>query len=126
MIVDMKQVYLLCMEEHSEEALNRLADLGVVHITAGSAENSEEISLNRSALEKAHRALALLNEAKSPKTVSGSLLLTSAKAETGADIVTRVQNISARVRELNSRLVACKSEHSAIEPFGDFEPERIL
>ena len=65
MIVDMKKVYLLCLQKDSEEALSKLADLGVLHITSTPDDDDEATALNLISLEDAKHVLAALTPYRS-------------------------------------------------------------
>ncbi len=125
MIVKMKKLYLLCMKEHSEEALDIMADLGVMHIESLSPEESEETSLRRTALDDAKTALSSVSALKSEAGDAGSLLLTSARAEDGAELVEKILKVDARIRELHDRIAECEAEKARVAPFGQFEPESV-
>ena len=99
MIVPMKKLYLLCVEKDREVTLDRLAKLGVVHISSQVEKETSEISLARSSLQDAQLALSALSAAADKKSERGSLILESASAEDGDKIVSKVLDIQARVRK---------------------------
>ena len=123
MIVEMKKLYLLSVLEERELTLSRLAELGVMHITATPADETEEISLAKLALHNAETALSAFSNVKKGKKETGSLLLHSARAESGAEIVEKILQINQRIRECHERFAECDGERADIEPFGHFKPE---
>ncbi len=126
MIVEMKKLYLLSVLAEKELTLTRLAELGVVHITAQSMEDTEETSLAKHALQDAESALSAFSSAQRGKKETGSLILHSARAESGAEIVDKILEINQRIRECHERFAECDAERADIEPFGNFEPEDFL
>lgn len=113
------------MQNDSEEVLNRLAELGAVHITRSGFEHSEETTRIRAESDEARRALSLLSSSKAGKHGSGSLLMASAKAESGEEIVRKILNIDTRIHDLYDQCAACEIEKKAVEPFGSFDPESV-
>ena len=68
MIVPMKKVSFVLLEEHRKEALKKMRRLGVVHLEKVSGA-SEQLTEFKDTYSKAETAYAILSEIKLPKKV---------------------------------------------------------
>lgn len=123
MIVKMKEIYLLCMKKHSEEALQRLALLGAVHVTPSGKDETPATQHLRREVDRAKQAFEVLVRSMPKKAKARTLLSMSARAETGCDIVHKTLAIEERIFKLEEQLLDLESEKTAIEPLGQFDPE---
>ncbi|MCX7887079.1 MAG: hypothetical protein N3B01_07495 [Verrucomicrobiae bacterium] len=115
MIVPMKKVTLLCVAHSREEALERLRDLGVVHLQPVSQRECEDVETARRRYEYVRHALDVL-----PKH-SGA----TPTHRPPEEIVETVWKFIHELRELDSQQTALTHELERYAPFGDFEPADI-
>lgn len=123
MIVKMKEIYLLCMQKHAEDALQNLAALGVVHVTPCEKDETEATQLIRQEIEQAKQALETLSRHTPKKKKERTLLSMSARAESGGDIVSKTMQISKRIIHLEDQSRAFEAEKISLEPLGQFSPD---
>ena len=112
MIVPMKKVTILCLASARDDALERLRDLGVVHLHPIRPPEGDEIEAARQVAAPGRRALETL-----PRH--------AARGPSGRPPAEIVEAIWARIherKELEERLDERRRERQRIEPFGAFEP----
>lgn len=122
MIVPMKHVTLLCVPSAREEALARLAELGLLHVELRLTD-TEAIVAARAAVDEAQRAIAVVRTA-----ADGDWRQLSIKAATSRERHDRDPLVRG-INELADRYVALREETRALateirrfEPWGDFDP----
>ena len=123
MIVDMKKTTVICLLSEKEKALERLRDLGVLHVDVETT--SIPLSEERSDLERrlveAEKAMNLLASVKLPKEKRKD-------APEGGDperLVRETLRLVERQGELSKRLEALHRDREALEPWGDFTPGKL-
>ena len=75
MIVPMKKVSFVLLEEHRKDALKKLRRLGVVHLEKVTGA-SQELSEYKDSFAKAELAYSILSEIKLPMPARSSMVLT--------------------------------------------------
>lgn len=117
MIVPMKKVSLLCLDEDKKHTLETLRDLGVMHITATRHVSSDDRTLCENKillLEKIHNVLA-------ERKLAG-------QAGTAKDSVQTIKDIAAYLEEQdknNRKLDSLRKAAEQLQPWGNFSPELI-
>lgn len=115
MIVRMKRLTLLCLASTREQALRRLQQIGVVHVTSLRPPDSRALETSRSHLAHIRRALEVMPQ-KSRQPPSGM------PADLVANVVwTLLQNL----KDIEDALAELRQERLRILPFGDFDPGMI-
>ena len=113
MIVPMKRLLLLCVAEDSANTLEKLRDLGAVHLELSQG-GGGLTGTAKETLERAERALRLVEKAKKerkdPDATSVSLP------------VDEVLALDEKREALKGELEALKATCRRYEPFGDFDP----
>ncbi len=125
MIVPMKHVTVLCVAEEKDAALERLAGLGVMHVSA-EIRDSAAISGNASCVDAAVRAVSCIEEAIS---ADASMLSLRAPVNFSKDgVCEAVSEVNAAADEY----IAAKDEYQRwdqmvrrYEDWGDFDPELV-
>lgn len=118
MIVPMKRLTLLCLMRDQDETLNRLRDLGAVHLTPVSVPDSDDLDTARAHLEAARTAAELLAGHAEPLCEGATSLPVD-------EVVAETLRLVRERKDIFSTLEQLEREHSAIEPFGPFEPESV-
>jgi V/A-type H+-transporting ATPase subunit I len=116
MIVPMKKVSLVVMEKYREDSLEKLRELGVLHLETRRAQSPRLEAL----LEKksrAEQAAGVLRSYENPKTPAPP-----AKAADGADAIERTLSLVETRKTLQEDLQNSGREASRIEKWGDFRP----
>lgn len=116
MIIPMKKTTLFCMASEKEQALERMRDLGVVHVKHVRPPAAQAIDEARRRLREIQRALELV-----PKTVAKPIAGMSAE-----DAVLRVHALFRRRKELGDEIEKLRQEEKALAPFGNFNPEAAV
>lgn len=125
MIVDMKKTTVLCLLEEKEKALEKLREIGVMHIDVDSS--SIPLSDDRATLEKkladAEKAAAILSSVKIPKEIKKSP--PPSQGRPPETLIDDTLTIFERIAELQKRLDALRRDRELLEPWGDFQPDEI-
>lgn len=124
MITKMKKLTFLVYYKEYETFLNGVRDLGVVHVAekqqgvADTAELQENIRLS-SRLKATEKMLQALRPVKT--AVAGM----PASAMRGKEVLNEVDILQAEKNKLQQQLQSYRKEKTALEPWGNFEPENI-
>jgi V/A-type H+-transporting ATPase subunit I len=121
MIVEMKKLTLLCLEDDTSTTLDALRDLGVLHMTPVKPPDDLDIRQNAADTQEARSIQLALRTyrkraataAASPAAVDPSTLLATAR-----DLLGRKQKVVDRIEAL-------RRERTAVEPYGDFDPSAV-
>ncbi len=133
MIVPMKKVSLVVMDQYREESLEKLRELGVVHLETGNASSDKLASLlDRKAKilqakailrNYADKAKNLQNGDRPLPPVKGIIYSTDGlNREAAEDLVTRVLNLGDELKFHQEEIVSDSREISLLEVWGDFNP----
>jgi len=123
MIAPMKKLSVLCLASESEDALDALRDLGVLHVTPTkelSGETSEEAHDH---LDEAKQALSTLDayaHHHTSKDPSGSM--DSSKVDA---LIEEVCKLHQQHRHLAEQLGNLRHTRHSLLPYGDFDPASI-
>ena len=119
MIVKMKKVYLVVLESAREKALEKMRELGVVHVEREykSSESVNSLVEKKSLFEKCILALSSAKETK-----SGALKGSISEAE---ELAGKVGSLLDDKRELEDENEKLKKEIASLAPWGDFNPADI-
>lgn len=113
MIVRMKRVDLLCMEQESDAALRRLRDFGVVHVCPGAATADEHFDRARGELGEMEKVIGAI-PARQGAGPSGL----------GAEeLVKRGSALLSERRQLEQERARLEGLEAALAPFGQFSSE---
>lgn len=114
MIVPMQRITVLCLAQDRESTLNRLRELGVLHVTHVLPPEGREVEQARHRLEEIQHALELL--------LPGN---TAPSGETPEHIVKTVRRLSRSCKELKEERELLQSEVDRLAPFGNFDPALV-
>ena len=124
MIVKMKKVTLLCLAHEKELTLKRLRKLGVLHLVHVNPPEGHDLDTARKEIQHAEQVKGILS---SYDTDARAVPRDQVSAHKEArKIVTDVLKTAAEKRRLSEELENLQREYSALEPFGDFDPEQVL
>ncbi len=115
MIVSMKKVTVLCLESDRDAALERLREMGIVHVEPVRVPEDSAVDQARRRWEHIRRALDVLPH--HPHV--------SPSGKSPEDVVEAVWEIVQRRRDVEDELGALRHEKQRIEPFGDFDPASV-
>lgn len=115
MIVPMKRVTLLCTLAQQEATLERLRELGVLHVVPVQAPAGGDLEEARRRLTYLERALEVL-----PRTAEGH-----PSDLTAEQVVEEIWKIIHQIQSYEEKLEHLIHERERIRPFGDFDPELI-
>ena len=113
MIVPMKRLILLCVADDSANTLEALRDLGAVHLELSQG-GGGLTGTAKETLERAERALRLVEKAKKERT--------DPDATRASLSVEEVLALDEKREALKGELEALKATCRRYEPFGDFDP----
>jgi len=122
MIEPMKKVWLVCFERDRQEALERLRDLGVLHVSgapARSAPASEEATAGLDRIQRALNVLESLTTSDSGDADSAS------PATTPLELADTVNALAEELKQLDDREDELRRIDAELEPWGSFSAERI-
>jgi V/A-type H+-transporting ATPase subunit I len=119
MIVTMKKLWLICQKSDRDAALNRLAELGVVHVTPVVSPEGEAIDQARDEATTVEHALGILPQ-EIPEEAPGIDHTLSAPA-----VMHRIESYLIDRQKTESRMADLKAEIARVERFGNFDPQRI-
>jgi V/A-type H+-transporting ATPase subunit I len=118
MIVPMKRLTLLCLQRDQDTSLDRLRDLGAIHLTPAAPPDSDDWNAARLALEAAQAAAEVLAGQAAPVDGGAAGLAVDA-------VVSETLLLIRQRKDLQAALDPLQRERAAIEPFGQFEPESV-
>ena len=121
MIVKMKKLTLLCLEDDRAASLDALSDLGLLHITPVTALEGEDIDTSSSALREARSTQHAL-QAYRKKAVPDATVLSEADR---AQPLAKAGELLRRKQALATEIDALRKEQMVLEPYGDFTPATI-
>ena len=125
MIVGMKKITLLCLEDDTSDTLSALHDMGILHISPVTTPQGTDLDASRARLADARSVQHTLDSYKK-KRHSGTRTPASASVSAGRhEILETVQGLLRRKREVSNTLAALRKERLLIEPYGHFDPMTI-
>ncbi len=123
MIVDMKKATVICLLSEKEKALERLRELGVLHVDVATTPiplSEERADLERRLVE-AEKAMNLLMSVKLPREKRKDT-----QAGSGSErLVKETIRLVERKGELAKRLENLHRDREALIPWGEFSPKRL-
>ncbi len=126
MIVKMKKITLLCMEQDRDSTLAKLRDLGVMHLDPVNAPESDDLDAaiaEGNVVEETRCQLELLTpKAAKPDAPCPPTPENIAK---GRQIVEAAQELLSRRKALSDDLENSRKELAALVPYGNFNPDTI-
>ncbi|MBO5682098.1 MAG: hypothetical protein J6T08_10350, partial [Lentisphaeria bacterium] len=120
MIVKMKKVTLLCLEQDKTIVLNKLRDLGVMQIEYAKTPESTDVAQLTATLSSAERALQILamEEGKNAAKIDCSGM-------TGEQAAQRILELSNGRTDLEKQLHALERDRDELLPWGEFEMKSL-
>ncbi|MCM8765598.1 MAG: hypothetical protein NC920_01965 [Candidatus Omnitrophica bacterium] len=118
MIVPMKKVTLIVQAKDKETTIEKLAELGVLHIEHLQEPKGRELNLLKEEMQRLEEAKTLLS-AFSPSVRGKERLLD------GKSFIIQVIDLGKRIKDLKEYTYRLEEEIKFWETWGDFEPEII-
>ncbi len=119
MIVPMKKLWLICQKVDREATIDRLAELGVVHVTPIVPPEGKAIDAARDEANTIEHALGVLPH-EIPDEAPGLDHSLSAPV-----VMHRIESYLVDRQKTESQMADLRAEIARIEHFGDFDPKRI-
>lgn len=119
MIVPMKKVTLLCLEQDKISVLERLRGLGVMQIEFAQTPESDDISALKKQLSSTEKAIQFLDSIPGGKKTPAENILS------GAGAAARVLELANHRAELGKELNDLALEREQLLPWGEFRPESL-
>ncbi|MBM4149858.1 MAG: hypothetical protein FJ224_12580, partial [Lentisphaerae bacterium] len=110
----MKKLTVLCLKADRDVALERLRELGVLHVMPVVESGSDDARETQHALARAHSALGALSRFATDRD--------QATPRPDVDPVTEVHSLLQRREDAMEKLSNLHTEIKAAEPLGDFDP----
>ncbi|APG24753.1 V-type ATP synthase subunit I [Syntrophotalea acetylenica] len=120
MIEPMKKLSLVCLEEHREQTIEQLAELGTVHVHPAQPPDSVQLASLRNRHGRLARAMAVLDNIAPDDRAA--ICGQSPDAE---ELCASVMEATAECNTLQTRIDALHLELQELQPWGDFDPETI-
>ncbi|MDR2111454.1 MAG: V-type ATP synthase subunit I [Spirochaetaceae bacterium] len=124
MIVPMKKVSLVVMDKAREVSLERLRDLGVMHLEKKNVQ-SEALTKVLERRNRIEAALGTLRPYRAPKGKSPGAALPPGGGDTPEDLAARVLALADEKKSLQEQLAFQAKERSRVEKWGDFDPKAL-
>ncbi len=115
MIVEMKKAYLVLMRSEREASLQKLRELGVLHIEYEDRQSDDLLSMKEyyEQLRRVSQVLSDIEPAGKPERRNLS----------AEEITRRYQDMESERDEIRERIDALEKERAAIASWGDFDPD---
>ncbi len=121
MITRMKKLSLLLYHRQRNRFLDKLQDLGVVHVVTDPEVSSDHLREVREKLQSAQRTLAGLKA----RRATGSPPAEQQPQPGAEELVERFRELEQRADRLDANLQAVSKDIASLSPWGDFEPSSI-
>jgi len=120
MIVRMKKVTALCLEDDTDRTLKALGNLGVLHLVPTQQPQGADLDKTRKQLDRARDAIVLL------RTHHGHTGEETGGADTPPpEIVERTHRLRHEMQSLEETRLTLIKERDIGAPFGDFDPNTV-
>ena len=117
MIVKMKKITLLCVESERTAALEQLRRLGIMHVDHEVRVESESVAASEQELNSITNAYNILSGFKTGNRVGPGL--------SGKAVFEQADSLIRKQDELDKRVEELRRDITALEPWGDFDPEPV-
>lgn len=124
MITKMKKLTFLVYHKEYNEFLNKLRDLGVVHVAEKQSGTLDDVELQEH-IRISTRLNTLVRTLEDINTAQKQSALAQASAERGRAVLEEVDDLNAENIALTQQLQALVKDESSLLPWGDFNPKNI-
>jgi V/A-type H+-transporting ATPase subunit I len=121
MIVEMKKLTLLLYHREKEQFLQRLQELGVVHVEENPEASSEALREVQEKIRAAERVRQSLKRLEAAKKLS----VEPASDKDADTVVARYNELEAGVENLENQIQVQRKNIDVLEPWGNFDPAGI-
>ncbi len=120
MIVPMKKVTLLCLEQDRTAVLENLRDLGVMQLEYAKQPESADIKTLSGTVAEIEKAMLIL------QMEEGKAGPHSAPVQySGAELVKQILSLQEERAELEKQCIELEREEEALQPWGEFKPSSL-
>ncbi|RKX74556.1 MAG: V-type ATP synthase subunit I [Spirochaetes bacterium] len=120
MIVKMKKVSLVVLDSEIEESLNRLKEVGVLHVEKRSVQN-QQLSELKEIQESFEKALIILPRKENVETEESP----GGNFEEAYRMVSKALTLTDEKRDISEELDRLRREEERLSQWGDFDPAEI-
>lgn len=117
MIVKMKKITLLCVESERVDALEKLRELGIMHVDHETRVDSESVTVSAKDLAEISKVFNILSGIKTKQPAE--------PGRNGKEIFEQADKLIRKQDELEKRIEELKLNIDTLEPWGEFDPETV-
>lgn len=117
MIVKMKKITLLCVESERVDALEKLRELGIMHVDHETRVESESVAVSARNLADISKVFNILSGIKTKHPAE--------PGRTGREVFELADGLIRKQDELKKRIEELKQDIDTLEPWGEFDPETV-
>ncbi|GMO25711.1 MAG: V-type ATP synthase subunit I [Termitinemataceae bacterium] len=121
MILPMKKITLMVMDKNKEASLEKIRDLGLLHLQKKEVQ-SDNLSRLLEIKNKAERAKGILVSAAPKKNTSNKSVFSDSSDSSNSSVEDFVVSIAEKKKRLQDKLISNAKEISRIEKWGNFDP----
>lgn len=125
MIVPMKKLSIICLGSDTDSTLGRLRDLGVLHVVHVNPPGGSDLARAEAALQHVRLAADVLRPLPEAKKAGAPGNVNADDHAAAAAAADAVHKLVLDARLAGEKIDALTSEHRAMEPFGDFDPQLV-
>lgn len=117
MITPMKKVTILCLDSDRQKSLEKLRDMGILHVTPLKNPTGSELNVAKNDMLRVQKALEAIPDAKKKTDALDSV--------SGESVVAEVQKLLEKRKNAEDRLSDAETAISRYDVFGNIEPECV-
>lgn len=117
----MRKLTLLLYHREKDDFLDKLRDLGVVHVEEKPEVSSAELARTRTELRRVEHALGELQKAAKQKQVDRA----ASREKPVDEILAEYERLAGGKESAEQSAASLRKEIAALEPWGDFDPESL-
>lgn len=124
MIIPMKKITLLCLEQDKTGSLEQLRRLGIMQLTAGKTPETADVAQLSKTSADIEKAINLIRMAEEPEKKEENTTAKNFSAN-GCKIVARTLELAELQSDTQKELEALRKEEELLLPWGDFSPASL-
>lgn len=117
MITPMKKVTILCLDSDRQKSLEKLRDMGILHVTPLKNPTGSELNVAKNDMLRVQKALEAIPDAKKKTDALDSV--------SGESVVAEVQKLLEKRKNAEDRLSDAETAISRYDVFGNIDPESV-
>lgn len=120
MILPMRKMDLLLYHREQENFLEKLRELGVVHITSEQAADSTATQTLTAEVQRIHRVAAALKKIQKEKKIPAATACSNV-----ADLLKNFEECETKRDRIEQELAALAKDSATLAPWGQFDPQSV-